>query len=111
MTLILTYVAQATHDLVPEDTFEPVLMAIANHFVSDRSSSEVMAVGLNAIREICTRCPNAMNQTLLEDLVQYRKYKDKSMFSTSHPLWLVESNAIEWAALSFRFPYRCECCF
>jgi hypothetical protein len=45
VTLILTYLAQAAHDLVPEDVMEPVLQTVANNFVSDRSSAEVMAVG------------------------------------------------------------------
>ena len=32
---------------------------------------------LNAIREICARCPLAMEQSLLEDLIQYTKTRDK----------------------------------
>jgi protein SDA1 len=60
-------------------TVEPVLMTIANHFITERNNSEVIAVGLNAIREICARCPLAMNEDLLGDLVQYRTYKDKAV--------------------------------
>lgn len=45
VTLVLTYLAQATHPLVPPDTLESVLKTIANNFVSDRSSVETMAVG------------------------------------------------------------------
>ena len=45
VTLILTYLAQSAHELVPEDVLEPVLMTIANNFVSDRSAPEAMAVG------------------------------------------------------------------
>ncbi len=45
VTLLLTYVAQAAHDLVPPDALEPVLKAIANSFVHERSSPESIAVG------------------------------------------------------------------
>ena len=74
---ILWFAAISSHDLTPPDTVEPVLMAIANNFITERNTSEVIAVGLNSIREICDRCPLAMGEDLLGDLVQYRTYKDK----------------------------------
>jgi protein SDA1 len=54
-------------------------MSIANNFITERNNSEVIAVGLNAIREICARCPLAMNEDLLGDLIQYRNYRDKAV--------------------------------
>lgn len=33
---------------------------------SDHQSNEVMAVGINAVREICARCPLAMEKDLLQ---------------------------------------------
>ena len=33
---------------------------------------------INAIREICVRCPLAMTEDLLADLVQYKSHRDKS---------------------------------
>jgi protein SDA1 len=47
--------------------------------VSEAAASEVAASGLNAIREICARQPLAINDTLLQDLVGYRKSKDKGV--------------------------------
>ncbi|XP_064481458.1 protein SDA1 homolog [Ornithodoros turicata] len=79
VTKILQYTAQASHELVPPDVLEPVLMTIANNFVTERNSAEVMTVGLNAIRELCTRCPLVMNADLLHDLVQYKTYRDKNV--------------------------------
>ena len=32
---------------------------------------------LNSVREICTRCPLAISETLLQDLVQYKSHRDK----------------------------------
>ena len=52
---MLQFAAQAAHELVPADAVEPVLRAIVNNFVSERNTAEVMAVGLNAIRELCKR--------------------------------------------------------
>jgi protein SDA1 len=77
VTSFLASLAQATHNLVPPDALEPLVQKIANEFVSEASASEVAAAGLNAIREICVRQPLAMNDTLLQDLVMYRKSKDK----------------------------------
>jgi protein SDA1 len=54
-------------------------MSIANNFITERNNSEVIAVGLNSIREICARCPLAMNEDLLGDLIQYRNYRDKAV--------------------------------
>jgi len=77
VTSFLASLAQATHKFVPPDALEPLVQKIANEFVSEASASEVAAAGLNAIREICVRQPMAMNDTLLQDLVMYRKSKDK----------------------------------
>lgn len=77
VTSFLASLAQATHSLVPPDALEPLILKIANEFVSEAAASEVAAAGLNAIREICVRQPLAMTETLLQDLVQYRKSKDK----------------------------------
>lgn len=77
VTSFLACLAQATHNLVPPDALEPLVQKIANEFVSEAAASEVAAAGLNAIREICVRQPLAINDTLLQDLVMYRKSKDK----------------------------------
>ncbi|MCJ1401638.1 Severe Depolymerization of Actin [Xylographa trunciseda] len=79
VTSFLASLAQATHSLVPPDVLEPLVQKIANEFVSEASASEVASAGLNAIREICVRQPLAMNDTLLQDLVMYRKSKDKGV--------------------------------
>jgi protein SDA1 len=77
VTSFLACLAQATHSYVPPDVLEPLVQKIANEFVSEAAASEVAAAGLNSIREICARQPLAMNDTLLQDLVMYRKSKDK----------------------------------
>ena len=79
VTSFLASLAQASHSLVPPDVLEPLVQKIANEFVSEAAAAEVASAGLNAIREICVRQPLAMNDILLQDLVMYRKSKDKGV--------------------------------
>ncbi|KAI9817331.1 MAG: Severe Depolymerization of Actin [Phylliscum demangeonii] len=86
VTSFLASLAQASHQLVPPDVLEPVVQKIAHEFVSEAAASEVAAAGLNAIREICVRQPLAMSDTLLQDLVMYRKSKDKGVMMAAKGL-------------------------
>lgn len=86
VTKVLLYSAQAAHELVPPDVLEPMLMTIANNFVTERNSGEVMTVGLNAIRELCSRCPLVMNEDLLQDLAQYKTFRNKNVMMASRSL-------------------------
>ncbi|KEZ46238.1 Protein sda1 [Scedosporium apiospermum] len=86
VTSFLASLAQGTHNLVPPESIEPLLQKVANEFVSEGSAGEVAAAGLNAIREVCVRQPLAMNETLLQDLVQYRKSKDKGVMMAAKGL-------------------------
>ncbi|KAE8150878.1 SDA1-domain-containing protein [Aspergillus avenaceus] len=86
VTSFLASLAQASHDLVPPDVLEPLIQKIANEFVSEASASVVATAGLNAIREICARQPLAIDDTLLQDLVMYRKSKDKGVVMAARGL-------------------------
>uniref|UniRef100_A0A4W4GE09 Protein SDA1 n=1 Tax=Electrophorus electricus TaxID=8005 RepID=A0A4W4GE09_ELEEL len=86
VTKILLCAAQASHTLVPPEVIEPVIMSIANNFVTDRNSGEVMTVGINAIKEIVTRCPLSMPEDLLLDLAQYKSHKDKNVVMSARGL-------------------------
>ncbi|KAH7153067.1 SDA1-domain-containing protein [Dactylonectria macrodidyma] len=86
VTSFLASLAQAVHNLVPPDVLEPLVQKIANEFVSEASASEVASAGLNSIREICARQPLTMTDTLLQDLVQYRKSKDKGVMMAAKGL-------------------------
>lgn len=86
VTSFLASLAQSTHSLVPPDALQPLIQKIANEFVSEASAAEVASAGLNAIREVCVRQPLAMNDTLLQDLVVYRKSKDKGVMMAAKGL-------------------------
>nr|XP_050853172.1 protein SDA1 homolog [Vespula vulgaris] len=86
VTKLLQFVAQASHELVPPDVLEPVLKTLVNNFVTERNSGDVMAIGLNAVREICSRCPLVMNADLLKDLAQYKHYRERSVMMAAASL-------------------------
>lgn len=86
VTQILALTAQACHELVPPDALEPIIMAIANNFVNDTNANEAISVGINSIREICARAPLAITPSLVEDLTEYKKNKDKSVVMASRSL-------------------------
>ncbi|CCH60450.1 hypothetical protein TBLA_0C06570 [Henningerozyma blattae CBS 6284] len=79
VTKIMAASAQACHELVPPETLNILVRKIANEFVSDGVANEVAAAGLNTIREICSRAPLAIDETLLQDLTEYKGSKAKSV--------------------------------
>ncbi|ESK96514.1 sda1 family protein [Moniliophthora roreri MCA 2997] len=83
---ILVSLAQSVHDLTPPDALTPVIRKLANEFIHPGVASEVIAAGLNAIREVCRRQPWAMEEDLLGDLVEYRKSKDKAVTAAARGL-------------------------
>uniref|UniRef100_A0A1B6LCF6 Protein SDA1 n=1 Tax=Graphocephala atropunctata TaxID=36148 RepID=A0A1B6LCF6_9HEMI len=86
VTKLLVYISQACHDLLPPDVLEPVLKTLVNNFVTERNSSDVMAIGLNAVREMCSRCPLVMSEDLLRDLVQYKNHRERSVMMAARSL-------------------------
>ena len=86
ITAILVCLAQSVHDLTPPDELTPVIKKIASEFVHSGVAAEVIAAGLNAIREICRRQPWCMERELLEDLVDYKMSKDKGVMVASRGL-------------------------
>ncbi|CAH0363775.1 unnamed protein product [Pelagomonas calceolata] len=80
---LLVLFAQACHELVPPDELVPIIRHVADAFVSDRNASEAMALGINALREVCGRCPAVLDEPemlgLVRDLAAYSKHRDKSV--------------------------------
>ncbi|ODV75465.1 Sda1p [Cyberlindnera jadinii NRRL Y-1542] len=77
VTQIMAAAAQASHDLVPPESINVVIRKIADEFVSDGVAPEVAAAGINTIREILSRNPLAIDETLLQDLTEYKGSKSK----------------------------------
>lgn len=79
VTKIMSACAQACHELVPPENLQVLVRKVADEFVSDGVASEVAAAGLNTIKEICSRAPLAIDETLLQDLAEYRSSKAKGV--------------------------------
>lgn len=45
-----------------------------------------LSFSLNAVREVCSRCPLAMTGDLLGDLAQYKKYRNKAVVASARSL-------------------------
>eukprot|EP00899_Mesostigma_viride_P012492 jgi/Mesvir1/21243/Mv06673-RA.1 len=86
VTQVLAAAVQACHDLVPPDALEPLMRQVVNHFVHDRARADVKTVGLKTVRELCARAPLVMTKELLEDLIQYRKEKEKGVSMAARSL-------------------------
>ena len=86
VTKVLVSLAQASHELVPPETLQQTIRIIADNFVVESNSAEVMAVGINSIREISNRCPLAMTEELLQDLAEFKKHKIKAVSAAAKSL-------------------------
>ncbi|KAF8509431.1 SDA1-domain-containing protein [Hysterangium stoloniferum] len=83
---ILVSLAQSVHSLTPPDVLMPVVRKLAAEFVHPGVGPEVIAAGINGIREVCRRQPWCMEEDLLSDLVEYRKSRDKGVVTASRGL-------------------------
>ncbi len=86
VTKLLAAAATACHELVPPDAIEPLLRQLVTQFVHDKARPEVVAVGINSVREICNRTPLVMTEELLRDLSQYKKARDKPVATAARAL-------------------------
>ena len=86
-TQLLALSTACVHSMIPPDAVEPLIKAIANRFVNDRSEPDSITIGINTIREICKRQPLAMNAPLLSDLVEYKGQRgDKGVVMAARAL-------------------------
>lgn len=98
VTAILAYCVQSCHSYVPPDEVYPLLKTIAHNFITERCSGEQMAVGINAVRAICSRVPSVLSdeddggedekvaissswdvEAFVRDMAGYAKHKDRSV--------------------------------
>lgn len=86
VTQLLAAAVQSCHDDVPPDAVESMIRQLVNQFVHDRARPEVMAVGLNVVREICMRIPLIMTKELLTDLALYKKSREKAVSAAARSI-------------------------
>lgn len=86
ITRVLAALIQSCHNQVPPDVLAPVLRQLVDNFIHDRARPEVITVGIKTVREICLRTPLVMTPELLQELVEYKKYRDKEVATVARGL-------------------------
>jgi protein SDA1 len=46
----------------------------------------VVCIGIKTVREICARMPLVMTEELLQELAEYKKFRDKAVTSAARSL-------------------------
>lgn len=86
VTQVLACLVEASHSQVPPDDLKPVVAHVMKSFVTEVQAPEVIEVGLNGIREVCSRAVNILSEDELADLVGFRKFKHKGVAMAARSL-------------------------
>lgn len=86
VTQVLACLVEASHSQVPPDELRPIILHLMQTFVTESSPAEVIEVGLNTIREVCTRAVNILTEGELADLVAFKKFKHKGVMIAARSL-------------------------
>jgi len=86
VTQVLACLVEASHAQVPPDDLKPVVSHVMKTFVTEVQAPEVIEVGLNGIREVCSRAVNILSEDELADLVGFRKFKHKGVAMAARSL-------------------------
>jgi len=86
VTKILACLVEASHSQVPPEELRPVVLHLIQTFVTESAAPEVIEVGLNTIREICTRAVSILTEEELADLVAFKKFKHKGVMIAARGL-------------------------
>lgn len=80
---ILSYLVQACHELIPPEEVLPILKCIAMNFITERCNDEIIAVGINTVKEILLRVPSVLHETdmdiFIQDIAMYSKKMHKAV--------------------------------
>jgi protein SDA1 len=86
VTKVLAILVEACHAQVPPEELRPVVMHVMNTFVTEAQAPEVIEVGMNGIREVCSRAINILTEEELADLAGFRKHKNKGVAMAARSL-------------------------
>jgi len=79
-------IIESCHDLVPPEEIKPLIEKIINNYVTEYCSAQHITIGLNAIREILTRMPLALDASQIEYMVEFKGNKNKSVRAAAKSL-------------------------
>merc|ERR1719333_573771 len=86
VTKVLASLVEACHQSIPPEELRPVILHVINTFVTEAQAPEVIEVGLNGIREVCSRAVNILTEEELGDLAGFRKHKNKGVAMAARSL-------------------------
>mmetsp|Transcript_13274 Transcript_13274/g.30207 ORF Transcript_13274/g.30207 Transcript_13274/m.30207 type:complete len:669 (+) Transcript_13274:79-2085(+) len=86
VTKVMACLVEATHPQVPPDELRPVVLHIMKIFVTEAQAPEVIEVGLNTIRSVCSRAINVLTEEELADLASFRKTRNKGVLMAARSL-------------------------
>ena len=77
--MVLACLAEACHDLVPPEDLQPILKHIVDNFANERCHEEKINMGINVIREMCSKAPLIMDADTLNYLASFKDYRNKNV--------------------------------
>lgn len=86
VTQVLACLVEASHSQVPPDELRPIILHLMQTFVVESAPPEVIEVGLNTIREVCSRAVNILTEEELADLLAFKKFKHKGVMIAARGL-------------------------
>jgi protein SDA1 len=60
---IFAMIVESSHELVPPEEMKPVIDKIISNYITEYCGNQHITIGLNAIREILTRMPLALEES------------------------------------------------
>lgn len=83
---IFAMIIESCHDMVPPEEIKPIVEKIISNFITEYCNNKHITIGLNAIREILTRMPLALDEAQIEYLVAFRKFRNSSVVNATKSL-------------------------
>jgi protein SDA1 len=72
--------------MVPPEEIKPIIEKIISNFITEYCNNKHITIGLNAIREILTRMPLALDESQIEYLVAFRSFRNSSVVNATKSL-------------------------
>jgi len=79
-------IIESCHDMVPPEEIKPIIEKIISNFITEYCNNKHITIGLNAIREILTRMPLALEESQIEYLVEFRNFRNSSVVNATKSL-------------------------
>lgn len=86
LTSVFSAIAQSIHENTPNKEVEAVCDLIVENFCSDYKDDDIIAYGVNSLRAIIRRYPEASEYECIKKVLDYRRLKKKRAVTASSAL-------------------------